>query len=132
MNISKTGYPLKMQGAFITILETELTKANATSGGVILSFKDPDYSADQGGYHPVEIAIDQRHRIGYITDFAYVGSTPFIELEKELDFDFSLTLFQQFGRDYPIHQGRELFHVWQKNFCAYYAMGVYQVTVDQG
>ncbi len=130
MNISRTGYPLAVRRAFIAILEKELAVANVTSGGAILSFKDPDYSADKGGYHPVEIAISSDHRILYITDFAYVGSPPFVELAKELDFDFSLQLFQQMGRDYPLHLGAELFQVWQQNFCAYYDMGVYQVTLE--
>ncbi len=42
-----------------------------------------------------------------------------------------LELFQQFGREYPINKGWEVFRYWQENFCAYYAMGVYQVTVGQ-
>ncbi|MCP4339134.1 MAG: DUF2787 domain-containing protein [Desulfobulbaceae bacterium] len=130
MNIEKAGYPLTVRSAFITILEKELGQVNVVSRGAILSFKDPDYSADKGGYHPVEIAISSDHRILYITDFSYVGTPPFIELAKELDFDFSLQLFQQMGRDYPLHMGRELFHHWQQNFCAYYDMGVYQVTVE--
>ncbi len=130
MNIEKTGYPLTVRRAFIAILEKELVQANVVSGGAILSFKDPDYSAEQGGYHPVEIAIGFDHRIEYITDFAYVGSPPFCELAKELDFDFFLQLFQQMGRDYPIRIGWEVFYYWQQDFCAYYDMGVYEVTVE--
>ncbi len=129
MNIEKTGYPLRMHSAFVTILEKELVQANVVSDGAILSFKDPNYSAERGGFHPVEIAVSD-HRIGYVTDFSYVGTAPFIELAKELDFDFSLQLFQQMGTDYPLHMGAGLFQVWQQNFCAYYDMGVYQVTVE--
>ena len=89
-----------------------------------------NYSAEHGGYHPVEIAINSAGEIQYITDFAYVGDGYFAELAKEIDFDFSLGIFQHFGRDYPIRQGAELFQIWQENFCSYYDSGVFQVTVQ--
>lgn len=132
MNFVKTDCPLNLREALISILEKELVQAGVTKGGAVLHFRDPEYHPERGGYHPVEISIDSDHRIRYITDFAYVGAGPFCELEKELDFDFSLQLFQQMGRDYPIHQGDSLFRIWQQNFCAYYHSGVYQVTVDRG
>lgn len=129
MKIQRTDYRLKMQNAFIRILENELIKVGLVSGSVVFNFRDPDYSAEEGGYHPVEIAVDPGGRISYITEFVYVGMPPFVELDKNLDFDFSLGLFQQMGRAYTIEHGWELFPIWQQNFCAYYEMGVYQVTV---
>ena len=87
-----------------------------TSDGVILNFRDPDYSAESGGYHPVEICVNAQGRIQYITDFAYYGQGPYAELGKELDFDFGYGVFQQMGREFPIRDGANLFKIWQSQF----------------
>lgn len=100
--------------------------------GAVVSFRDPDHCPDSGGFHPVEVSISPDGTIEYITDFAYVGRPPFAELAKELDFDFSLGLFQHFGVEFPIGRGREMFALWQSNFLAYQEMGVYTVSVEPG
>ena len=132
MNIQKTGYPLSISNRLISILTQEIERHSEvdTSSGCVLNFRDPDYSAESGGFHPVEIYIDEQGRIQYLTDFAYVGDGHYAELAKELDFDFGYGLFQQMGRDYPIRQGAGLFKIWQSNFCDYYQHKVYRVTVQ--
>jgi len=132
MIIQKTGYPLSISNRLISILAKEIEQHSEvdTSSGCVLNFRDPDYSAESGGYHPVEICLDENGRIQYITDFAYVGDGHYAELAKELDFDFAYGLFQQMGRDYPISQGAGLFKIWQANFCDYYQHQVYTVTVQ--
>jgi hypothetical protein len=131
MKLQTNGYPLAINSQLIAILELELAKSEVdASTGVILNFRDPDYSAESGGFHPVEIAMDRDGKLLYLTDFAYVGAGWNVELAKELDFDFSCGLFQQFGMDYPIAKGRELFDLWQQNFCSYVAMGVFQISVS--
>ncbi len=131
MRILNSKYPLSISKKFITILSNEISKAgiraNAIENYVILNFRDPDYSSEKGGYHPVEVMINADGTIQYITDFAYVGEG---ELVKELDFDLNQKLFQQMGRDYPIEQGRGLFRIFQSNFCSYYDSGVFDVTVS--
>lgn len=130
MHINSTGFPFRLSNELLKILNLEISKAEQTSpSGLILNFRDPDYSAERGGFHPVEISISATGSIQYMTDFSFVGMPPQAELVKEIDFDFGLKLFQHFGRDYPIEQGRELFSLWQENFCAYYAMGVYLVEI---
>lgn len=130
MKIQQEGYALTITDQLITVINTEIKKSGLNvSEGLILSFRDPDYSAEKGGYHPVEISINYQGKILYITDFAYVGQGYYAELEKEIDFDLFLGLMQHMGREYPIEQGYELFGIWQQNFCAYYEQGVYQVTV---
>ena len=130
MNIQTDIYPLPVTKRFITILTQEIKESGAdTTEGVVLNFKDPSYSPERGGYHPVEVMVSADGVIQYITDFAYVVATPYHELAKELDFDFSLKLFQQMGRDYQISVGLELFRVWQANFCRYYDDQVFEVTV---
>jgi len=131
MNIQHKGYPVKISQQLVAIISKELAKTEVdTTEGVILNFRDPDYSAESGGYHPVEICVNAEGRIQYITDFAYFGQGPYAELDKELDFDFSYGLFQQMGREYPIKQGASLFKIWQSNFCSYYRSQVFSVTVQ--
>ena len=98
-------------------------------------FKDKSYSSEKGGFHPVEISINSKGYILYITDFAYRGIPPMAELCKELDFDISMKVFQMNDDCYPIEQSRSIFRIWQDNFCAYYKMGVFdeiRVTEDIG
>lgn len=131
MQIITEGCPLKLTKQFVSLIEEVLKVANvSTTDGVTINFKDPEYSATQGGYHPVELMISANGIIQYVTDFAFVGSPPFEELTKDLDFDFSLGLFQQMGRDYPIEEGKPLFRIWQNNFCAYHQSGVFKVKVS--
>ncbi|EDM26141.1 hypothetical protein LNTAR_16378 [Lentisphaera araneosa HTCC2155] len=95
-----------------------------------LNFRDPSYSADSGGFHTVELRVNEQELIQYITDFAYVGHGPYAELVKEIDFGFQHKRFTHIGRNYPIAHGAELFKIWQKNFVAYYNMGIYDLEVN--
>ena len=88
MNTQQNGYPVAISQQLVAIIDKEIEACDVdTSEGVILNFRDPDYSAESGGYHPVEICVDAQGRIQYITDFAYYGQGPYAELDKELDFD---------------------------------------------
>ena len=131
MTVQSEGYPVAVSKGFAKILEQEIADSGVNAGdGVILNFRNPDYSPETGGYHPVEVMISDNGRIEYITDFSYAGSPPFAELVKEIDFDFSAGLFGHMGRDYPVHHGRGLFRTWQSNFCSYARSGIFQVTVS--
>lgn len=131
MTISTDRLPWPLSCKLINILEEEMRRNGINiSVGAILTFRDPNYSADKGGWHPVEIAVGPGGRIEYITDLAFCGSQPHCELTKELDFDFSLGLFQHFGVEYPIQQGRDIFRLWQSNFLTYHGMGVYIVSAE--
>ena len=101
----------------------------ANGNGVILNFRDPTYSAENGRYHPVEISIDPEGNLQYITDFSYTSNPPFAELEKELDWDFTCNRFSQFDRDFDIECGRALIGLYTRNFCTYFNSGVNEVTV---
>lgn len=93
-------------------------------------FRDPDYSAERGGYHPVEIRLikkEERWFFDYVTDFAYMGRV-YPELEKEIDFSWSQRYAFHAGLGDLGHKaGCELFELWQSNFIQYYDMDVYTV-----
>lgn len=130
IQIQPIGYPLSVSKKLVAIIQQELDKSDIdVSAGVTLNFRDPDYSAESGGYHPVEIAVDEHGRILYITDFAYFGIGPFAELDREIDFDFSYKVFQHMGREFPIERGASLFRLWQANFCSYVERQIFEVSI---
>lgn len=131
IQIQSIGYPLSVSKKLVDLIQQEVDKSDIdTSSGVTINFRDPDYSAESGGYHPVEIAVDEHGRILYITDFAYYGSGPYAELDKEIDFDFSYNVFQHMRREFPIARGAELFELWQSNFCDYVARQAFEVSIS--
>lgn len=104
------------------------------SKGVTLNFRDPDYSADSGGFHPVEIRLEYSSITGkwhlcYITDFAYFGR-PYSELEKEIDFNFSDgTGYQAYVGYHPLNHFKGLYRLWEANFRSYVIDEVYLITL---
>jgi len=132
MIINCTNLPWPLNNRFISLLQHELSAAGVIGGnnGAVINFRDPEYDFHSGGYHPVEIAVNSDGCIQYITDFALYGMPPQVELAKEIDFDFSLQLFQHMGREYPIRNGKTLFKVWEENFISYYLSNAYSVEVS--
>jgi hypothetical protein len=101
----------------------------ANDSGVIINFRDQSYSAENGGYHPVEIHVDSKGDVLSITDFAYFGMPPMVELGIELDWSFEHDYFRQFDSMHDLECGRSLLGLYTRNFTAYYNSGVYQVEV---
>ncbi len=103
-------------------------EALTTSRYLVFNFR----GADEGGFHPVEIAICQTSAgawsIEYITDFAYMGNY-YPELERNLDFDFRAGQFFVAYRGWLPMQGsrdaKELYRLWENNFLTYVDMDAY-------
>lgn len=139
------GCVLPVSDQMIQILSNELLSAHPSINptlnltAITFNFRDPNYSAEQGGYHPVEIRISRcssGFQLDYITDFSYVGSSYNSELAKDIDFDFkNETSEMRYCRPIPISGAEDLFRMFQDNFLAYYRMEVFTVgltleTVD--
>ncbi len=126
-----TNLPLPVTKALSEAL-AKLVK-NIDSNYVTLNFRDPNYSAEAGGYRPVEINLvlhQQQWHINYITEFTYMGIGYFAELAKALDFDFGSNLFQTIFGVYGIEAGREIYPTWEQNFLCYWQeLDVFQITV---
>jgi len=91
-----------------------------------INFRDESYSAESGGYHPVEIRIEPDGVISYITDFCYYGQ----DFCTEINFNFDVGVFYHlYSGESPIAQGAELFKLWCDNFISYYESGVFAVSV---
>ena len=133
IRIKHEGLAVPMSPMF-TLFIAGLITPYKNENGVTINFRDPTYSSDDGGYHPVEIRLENEGdgwRFGYITDFCYVGSGYCAELAKDLDFDFDAGVFQNLFGIYPIEQAVEMFQVWETNFV-FYAMvsKVFDISVN--
>ena len=116
---------------FVQVINSAIQSADTPDGeGVIINFRDPSYSAEKKGFHPVEASFDANGDILYLTDFAYFGVPPFVELGIELDWNFEMNSFRQFDCWYELQCGRGLLGLYLANFTAYYNSGVYQVEVS--
>ena len=99
---------------------------------VVLIFRDSEYSADGGGFHPVEIRLSKynhHYQLIYITDFAYHGC-PHAELVKEIDVSFQAKqVYHLYGGWLNKQESLELIELFIGNFIEYHAMGVYTVEI---
>jgi len=106
----------------------DLFKAHPEATSITVNYRDPDYSSETGGFHPVEIRVEQGC-IHYITDFCFYGMGDMAELGKEIDFDFEQQVFEHMGQVFSLAAGRELFELWQCNFISYIQMDVFDITL---
>ena len=126
---------LKVPDSFIGVIVSAVTNGGDSVGGskaVTLNFRDPGYSPEAGGFHPVEVRIEKQAtswQLIYITDFSYQGRhTP--ELIKEIDVCFSIKQVYHFLAGWlNAREGKELLALFISNFVENYNTGFYQVTV---
>ncbi|MBG9996813.1 DUF2787 domain-containing protein [Pseudoalteromonas sp. NZS127_1] len=126
---------LKVPDSFICVITNAVIEGGDPVGrakAVTLNFKDPDYSPETGGFHPVEVRLEKQAtswQLIYITDFSYQGRhTP--ELIKEIDVCFSIKQVYHFLAGWlNAREGKELLALFISNFVEYYNIGCYQVTV---
>lgn len=99
---------------------------------IVINFRDPNYSAEDGGFHPVEIMLtkqDNQWMLCYITDFCFVGQGQFVELAKCLDFDIGKNLFQDLMGCHPLKTAHSLYKTWETNFLCYlHQFAAYDIT----
>ena len=116
------------------ILNGELTDIdNAEPGinGITFNFSDDDYSAEFGGFHPVEVRIVNSENLWtfeYITDFSFQGAYP--ELVKDINVCFLS------GEIHTLYSGclqgdsaRELIDLFLTNFISYVEANIFTVKV---
>lgn len=101
------------------------------SNSITINFRNKRYSAENGGYHPVEVAFTKvtkdHYSILYITDFSYSGY-PYPELERDIDFDIgNSVVFTRYSGWKSITSSNiaRLYQLWERNFIAYLGMGTY-------
>ena len=134
LNLNKN-QGLVMPESFYRLLNRELATVTPPAinvSAVTLNFRDCDYSAEYGGYHPVEIRLEkhsEQWQLIYITDFSFSGG-PYPELVKEIDICFERQqVFSVYGGWLDRCSGKELIKLFTGNFIEYHAMAVYSLTV---
>ncbi|HAS6087175.1 TPA: DUF2787 domain-containing protein [Vibrio vulnificus] len=124
--------PLSISPRLQTVLIDHIsTKANDSVTAITLNFRDTSYSAEAGGFHPVEIAMQkdsaQRWSILYITDFAYMGNY-YPELERSVDFDIgnNMAFFTGVGwQAIDAYGVNDFYQIWESNFLSYLEMDAF-------
>jgi hypothetical protein len=124
------------------LLNAEIVKsaiAIASHKSLTFNFRDTDYSASAGGYHPVEIRVEKQPtddagenywQLIYITDFSYQG-LPYPELVKDIDVCFvSKRVYSLYSGWLAHRDGQELLKLFIDNFIEYHSMSTYSVTVN--
>ncbi|HEK2943700.1 TPA: DUF2787 family protein [Proteus mirabilis] len=136
MVFKQSGLNLPMCQAFIAILKSVISLSSQNEvnyHGVILNFRDPQYTAENGGFHPVEIRLIRSNDgwyFDYLTDFSFIG-TVWPELEKEMDISWSQGyVWHYLMGDLEYEEGGALFELWQRNFIQYWKMKIYTVSVQ--
>lgn len=128
MNINAKQLALSKPMLQVLAEHLKLALVNEAKSRVTINFRDSSYSAEAGGYHPVEICLEQQGddwQLLYITDFAYCGGI-YPELEVELDFNCESGLFSMaYQAPVPLtSRGVSGFYkTWEKNFLSYLAQG---------
>jgi len=127
------GFPVPQ--SFYAALNREMNKATIpmkSITAITFNFLDPDYSAESGGYHPVEVRIEKQNGIWslvYITDFSFQGMS-FPELVKEIDICFiTKQVFSLFAGGSIRQHANGLIKMFIGNFIEYYKQGVFDVHV---
>ncbi|HHQ4774128.1 TPA: DUF2787 domain-containing protein [Aeromonas veronii] len=133
----RDGFALPVDQELLILLNREVAKTELNIERLTqltFNFRNPGYSAEQGGVHPVEIRLIRGldgWLFDYVTDFSYQGQGQDAELCKELDFNFldDEHYLQSWG---PMQraEAHELFILWQTNFVAYCRMAYFTVTVS--
>lgn len=133
IRIKHEAYTLSLSPLFELYI-ADLLAPYKNENAITINFRDPSYSADDGGYHPVEMRLENEGdgwRFCYITDFCYVGSGYCAELAKDLDFDFDAGVFQNLHGKCPIEQATEIYIIWEMNFMCYADdLKVFNITVS--
>ena len=126
---------LNIPESFIDVIINAITKKDESIGNaseLTINFRDKDYSAAAGGFHPVEIRLEKRGigwMLVYITDFSYQGRTD-SELVKEIDVCFVIKrVYHMLVGWLSEREGKELLTLFVANFVEYYNTGCYQVTI---
>ena len=134
---NRDGISLPVSQALLILLSqeaerTELDLNRCTQ--LTFHFRNPGYSAEQGGVHPVEIRLVRGlddWLFDYVTDFSYQGIGDYAELGKELDFNFLDGEHTMLGwGPLRLAEARDLFALWQRNFIAYCGLECFSVTVS--
>lgn len=129
-SLNKTALPISL--ALLDTLNNILNKhTGLVEGHHTIHFSNKHYTAEHGGYHPVEIAlakgVNNLYSILCITDFSFNGY-PYPTLERDIEFDFTYaTVFTRYSglKSMTAPNTDKLYTLWESKFIVNFAKGVY-------
>ena len=129
-SLNKTALPISL--ALLDTLNNVLNKhTGLVESHHTIHFSNKHYSAEHGGYHPVEIAlkkdINNKYTILCITDLSFNGY-PYPTLEQDIEFDFThATVFTRYYglKSMTPPNTDKLYTLWESRFIVNFAKGVY-------
>lgn len=135
LTITSSYWPIsqKLKSLLKSKVETfwEQNPSKESCESLTINFRDTSYSAEAGGYHPVEIMLSKenegRYRIHYLTDFAYMSNV-YPKLERNVDFDIEngQAFIAPLGwQSYHNQSIVDFYSLWESNFLAYVQMEAY-------
>lgn len=125
----------KLSAKFKAVISKHAEKAeqfNQDTQAVTVNFRNPDYSPEKGGYHPVEVRLEKRTtgwKFIYITDFSYVDYYQ-PELGKEVDICFNSKSVYLMDRALNDMFAGQFIRDFIDNFLTYYELDVFTVQVE--
>lgn len=135
MYIHYEGLALPVSKRFAKAIVDLLVQHSVSQTSVTIHFSAPNYSAENGGFHSVEIRLEKRNdawHFCYVTDFAYIGNGPYAELAKDLDFDFDAGVFQNLFGVFSIEQATDMYQIWEGNLLHYWQeLNVFSISVSE-
>lgn len=104
------------------------------NGRYTFNWRDKSYSADAGGFRPVEAMFKVSEdglkvEVEYLTEFRFVGTGHYAELAKATDFDFQSgrmvgdSLAGSFYGSTNSEEAKEFLDFYLKNLCSYIECG---------
>ncbi|MEZ8371584.1 DUF2787 family protein [Vibrio splendidus] len=129
-SFNRTALPISL--ALLDTLNNVLNKyVDLAESHHIIHFSNKNYSAEHGGYHPIEIAltkdINNKYTILCITDFSFNGY-PYPILERDIEFNFThATVFTRYSglKRMTAPNIDKLYTLWESKFIANLAKGAY-------
>lgn len=128
LDFSKQDLPFELPQRFLDFLCSKVVQDGLTT----INLRDSDYSAENGGFRPVEISIEKKGNLAflhYVTEFAYVGLGYCSELAKSCDFDFSIGVYTSSYTEFathipsePLSKMADFFTLNSDNFVSYVEM----------
>ena len=129
-SFNKTALPISL--ALLDTLNNVLNKhTGLVESHHTIHLSNENYTAEHGGYHPVEIAlakgVNNLYSILCITDLSFNGY-PYPILERDIEFDFThATVFTRYSglKSMTAPNTDKLYTLWESKFIVNFAKGVY-------
>ena len=108
----------------------DINKVSPNSDAYVY-FNDPNFTAQRGGYLPVDIDFDKDGHLNSIVVYEYINHDPIPDLVERFDFNFDWGCLMYRGQTSTLEYMAVEFLIWQTRFLRLVQRGVYEITVAE-